>query len=82
VKFIGTVLRNASTPGLRQGGSLSPLLLDTYLDHFLDRRWRKRHPKIPLPRVADDLLVLSRTAKEAKKAHATLEALLRPAGMP
>jgi retron-type reverse transcriptase len=82
VKFIGTVLSNASTPGLRQGGCLSPLLLNIYLDHFLDRRWRKRRPRTPLIRVADDLLAICRTAKEAKKAHATLAALLRPAGMP
>jgi RNA-directed DNA polymerase len=82
VEFIGTVLSNASTPGLRQGGSLSPLLLNIYLDHFLDRPWRKRHPNIPLLRVADDLLVLCRSAKVAKQAHATLAALLTPAGMP
>src|SRR5262249_2022867 len=82
VAFIGTVLSNASTPGLRQGGSLSPLLLNCYLDHFLDRPWRKRHRRIPLLRVADDLLAPCRTEKEAKKAHATLAALLPPAGMP
>ncbi len=82
VNFIGTVLGNASTPGLRQGGSLSPLLLNLYLHHFLDRPWRKRHPKIPLIRVADDILLLCRTRKEAKQAHATLASLLAPAGMP
>src|SRR5262249_20438292 len=82
VAFIGRVLSNASTPGLRQGGSLSPLLLNIYLDHFLDRPWRKQHPKIPLLRVADALLGLCRTVKEAKQAPATLAALLTPAGMP
>jgi hypothetical protein len=35
-----------------------------------------------LLRVADDILLLCRTNKEAKRAHASLTALLTPAGMP
>lgn len=70
-----------STPGLRQGGPLSPFLLNLYLDHFLDRKWREEHPKVPLIRFADDLLVPCRSASEARKMQRSLGSLLSPAGM-
>jgi hypothetical protein len=63
--------------GLRQGGALSPLLLNLYLHHFLDRPWREQHPDIPLLRFADDLLILCRDSAEARTAYADLEQLLR-----
>jgi hypothetical protein len=81
VEFIGRVIAGASTPGLRQGGPLSPLLLNLYLDHFLDRKWRRQHPDIPLLRYADDLLLLCRSEVEARRAYRALADLLRPAGM-
>jgi retron-type reverse transcriptase len=79
--FIESLLKGAKLPGLRQGGPLSPLLLNAYLDHFLDRKWRKLHPLIPLIRYADDLLLLCRSRKEAVMAYAALVQLLRPTGM-
>jgi hypothetical protein len=82
VSFIGHTVGSAKTPGLRQGGALSPLLLNLYLHHFLDRPWRKEQPHVPLIRVADDILLLCRTVHEAQDGHAALAALLRPAGMP
>lgn len=81
VTFIGTVLSKAKLPGLRQGGPLSPLLLNLYLDHFLDRPWRKLHPNIPLIRWADDILLLCRSVWQAERAYADLTKLLRDAGM-
>lgn len=81
VAFIGRVLSKAKTPGLRQGGPLSPLLLNLFLDHFLDRKWRKLHPDIPLIRWADDILLLCRTDKQANQAYGDLTRLLREAGM-
>ncbi len=80
--FIGKLLGNASTRGLRQGGSLSPLLLNLYLHHHLDKPWRREHPDVPLIRVADDVLLLCRSVDEAKDARAALLARLLPAGMP
>jgi len=81
VQLVGQIIGNAPTPGLRQGGALSPLLLNLYLHHFLDRKWAKLHPAIPLIRVADDLLLCCRTRAEARQAHADLSALLLPAGL-
>jgi retron-type reverse transcriptase len=38
VAFVRQVLGGAATPGLRQGGPMSPLLLTLYLHHVLDRK--------------------------------------------
>jgi retron-type reverse transcriptase len=81
VEFIRVVIGGASQSGLRQGGNLSPLLLNLYLHHCLDRRWRKLYPDIPLIRYADDLLLLCRSVAEARRAYRALAKLLRSAGM-
>jgi retron-type reverse transcriptase len=78
--FLDAVVRSDKTPGLRQGGPLSPLLLNLYLHHTLDRVWRRRHPNIPLLRFADDILLLCRTTKRARTAYRELADLLQPAG--
>ncbi len=80
--LVNTLLATGKTHGIRQGGPLSPLLLNLYLHHFLDEPWRREHAETPLIRVADDLLALCRSRKEAAQARAKLEALLKPAGMP
>jgi integrase len=59
--LIERVLENDTGRGLRQGSPLAPLMLNLYLDHFLDRVWRRLLPDTPLLRSADDLLVLCRT---------------------
>lgn len=80
--LVGTVVSGNRLPGLRQGGPLSPLLLNVYLHHVLDRPWRRDHSELPLVRVADDLLVPCRSTAQAHRARAGLERLLAPAGMP
>jgi retron-type reverse transcriptase len=81
LSLIERVVVTKTKHGLRQGGNLSPLLLNVYLDHFLDRKWQRQHPHIPLLRWADDLLVLCSTAEEAQQVYQDLQRLLLPAGM-
>ena len=57
------------------------MLLNVYLHHHLDRRWRRKHADVPLLRWADDLLVLCRTQEEAQQVYQDLKSLLLPAGM-
>jgi hypothetical protein len=82
VRLVERVVLTDTGRGLRQGGCLSPLLLNLYLDHHLDRRWRARHGNTPLLRYADDLLVLGHTVEEAHQAWTELREMLLPAGMP
>lgn len=81
VNLVERILSNASMPGLRQGGPLSPLLLNLYLHHNLDRKWRKRRPEVPLIRVADDIAIFCRSTKGARAGYAALQNLLLPTGM-
>jgi hypothetical protein len=76
------VLPGENLPGLRQGGALSPLMMNWYLHWFLDRPWRRDCPRTPLIRVADDLLAVCHSKKEAREAYDHLGHLLVPAAMP
>jgi len=82
IDLLDRILPSRQLPGLRQGGSLSPLMLNLYLHHFLDRPWAKRCPQVPLIRVADDFLLLNRTECQARQARMELIDLLLPAGLP
>ena len=75
------ILTSGQRSGLRQGGPLSPLMLNVYLDHILDQPWRETYPHLPLIRFADDLLILCQNLPEAKAADAALRRLLLPMGM-
>jgi hypothetical protein len=79
--LIRVVIENGTGQGLRQGGSLSPLLLNLYLDHFSDRPWTKQQPDTLLLRYADDLLILAGDVRRADEAHAYLRKQLQAAGM-
>src|SRR4051794_39232268 len=55
-----------SVAGTPQGGVISPLLANIYLDR-LDRAWQTRGHGM-LVRYADDLVVMCRTEREAERA--------------
>jgi hypothetical protein len=67
--------------GLYQGSSLSPLLMNLYLDHFLDRPWRRAHPNTPLLRYMDDLLVLGTPNDDAGSLYDDLARWVGNAGL-
>jgi hypothetical protein len=70
-----------SRRGIAQGCPISPLLMNVYFDHFVDQPWKKRFPKIPLLRYADDILVLCPNRLAAQLAHYSLNRLIRNAGL-
>lgn len=81
VRLIETVA-TANRPGQRgvpQGGPLSPLLLNVYLDSFVDKKWQ--HPECPMIRVADDILILCQDREQAQTCYRNLHGLVRTAGM-
>ncbi len=63
----------ASTVGSPQGGVISPLLANIYLDAF-DQAMKRRTHRIV--RYADDILILCRTEKAAQKALLTATQIL------
>lgn len=81
VELIRRCIAGSGDRGLSQGGCLSPLLLNVYLDHFLDRHWRRQMPHTPLIRYADDICVTCRSQEEGVQAYATLQRLIRPTGL-
>jgi hypothetical protein len=81
MQLMERVVLTKTGKGIRQGGNLSPLLLNLYLHHLLDRRWQRQHPDMALLRWADDLLVLCRTQEQAQQAYNDLQRLLLPIGM-
>ena len=67
--------------GTPQGGVISPLLANVYLN-ALDRAWEDDHGRLGvLVRYADDLVVLCRTKAQAQAALSRLRALLADLGL-
>jgi RNA-directed DNA polymerase len=75
------VIRTKTGRGIRQGANLGPMLLNVYLDHVLDRKWRRLFPNIPLLRWADDLLIMCKSKEEAIQTYEGMSRLLLPTGM-
>ena len=68
-----------SVAGTPQGGVISPLLANVYLDR-LDRAWQARGQGV-LVRYADDLVVMCRTEREAERALGALRSILADLGL-
>lgn len=82
LRLVSAIVDTGSRRGLRQGSCLSPLLMNVYLDHFLDRPWRRAHPSVPLLRYMDDLLVLCGAEEQPEALYKDLRHRLRGAAMP
>ncbi|MEO8164701.1 MAG: reverse transcriptase domain-containing protein [Betaproteobacteria bacterium] len=81
-ELIELVMTTDTRRGVCQGSPLSPLLLNVYLDHFLDKPWRERHPDDPLIRSADDILICCDNVGQAKQDYLDLQEMMTRAGMP
>jgi hypothetical protein len=83
-RLVGLIARLVARPegkGLRQGCPLSPLLMNLYLDHFLDRPWREHHGSVPLLRYIDDLLILCRKDENGLSLYQSMRQLLANSGL-
>jgi len=67
--------------GVAQGAPLSPLFLNVYLDHHLDKPWLQTCPGMPMIRYADDVLILCANMAELHQAAGLLRRLLKPTGL-
>jgi RNA-directed DNA polymerase len=74
----GRTVRHQVT-GTPQGGVVSPLLANIYLNQ-LDREWQRQGYGV-LCRYADDLVVMCRSEREAEKALTILRAVLADLGL-
>lgn len=56
----------ARMKGTPQGGVISPLLANIYLDHGFDKWMDEQNPENPFERYADDIIIHCRSKKEAE----------------
>jgi hypothetical protein len=91
-KLVGLVERIVRRPGwlnkqgkshigLPQGGPLSPLLFNVYVDHFFDQVIRRRHPEIVFIRWADDIVLVCKDKAQLEQQRQLLTVLLQSAGL-
>jgi ribonuclease HI/retron-type reverse transcriptase len=79
--LVARAMSRATGRGIPQGSALSPLMLNVYLNHFLDGPWLDRHPERPILRYADNLLLTASDEQEAARLYNELHGLLLPTGM-
>ncbi|MEQ8667712.1 MAG: reverse transcriptase domain-containing protein [Pirellulales bacterium] len=76
------VKEKVTKQGIQQGCSLSPLLLNLFLDCHLDKVWKREFPDLPLIRTVDYILVPVSCKEDVDRAQEGLQELLVPAGLP
>ena len=79
--LVARAMSRATRRGIPQGSALSPLMLNVYLNHFLDGPWLDQHPGRPVIRFADNLLLAASDEQEATRLYNELRELLLPTGM-
>ena len=71
----------ARKKGTPQGGVISPLLANLFLQYALDRWIRRKHPYNPIERYADDATVHCRRRKETETVKAEIGERLAECGL-
>jgi hypothetical protein len=75
------IQRPQGAKGLRQGDPLSPLLINLYLHHLLDWKFRQQYPDVNLLRYIDDLLLIGPNAEATLAAFQAMTKLIGSAGL-
>jgi hypothetical protein len=85
LNLIGIIIRGHDGPertvGTDQGNSLSPLALNTTLDHVQDQPTIADPAQPPVLRYADNIFVVAQTVAEARQALHRVVELLTPHGL-
>lgn len=68
--------------GLPQGGSLSPLLFNVYLNHLFDQVIGRKCPEVRFLRWADDILFICESKQQLDAHRKEAEKILADAGLP
>ena len=73
--FLTNVYTHRADRGIITGSPLSPLLLNVYLYHVIDKRFAACHPSVPLIRYVDDLMLPCKSEEQAESCCKTLTSL-------
>jgi hypothetical protein len=79
--LIEELLDRSRKCGIPQGHSLSPLCMNVYLDHILDRWWQESQPESVLVRYADDIAVFTENKQAAIAAYHSLQQRIQSCGL-
>ena len=79
--LIEELLDRSRKCGIPQGHSLSPLCMNLYLDHNLDRWWQESQPESVLVRYADDIAVFAESKQAAISAYHSLQQRIQSCGL-
>lgn len=79
--LVEELLDRHRTKGVPQGIAISPLMLNVYLDHCLDKWWLKNQPDTVLIRYADDIAVACPSHESAVASYSALKDRINTIGL-